>query len=1620
MAKNGGSYALLRRRAGVFFLFCASHGLIMCAQGANNASFVSQSVSAAMTAGQSYGVSVTMQNTGTGTWTKAAGYKLGSQYPQDNALWAGSSRINLADADAIAPGQQKTFSFNITAPVVPGTYYFQWKLVQEGVEWFGGVSQLVVVTVSAPDIVSGPGAAAAVTQTGFGSNSVAFWQIPAQINLFAGRITQDGGATWSLALGTMNWAANTITNLRPVLTPPVAIPEGKTITTAYDPSVAFFSNEFWAAFECHGTGFSGTASTCMGPLDINGVIDISRTYVAILGTSYLSDGLLHSASVPKLFNHQNRLYLYWTAVNMDAVSPNTWHNITSWGVELEQEAGGLRRLWPKGAGGPIASNNPLAVEVWGLGADNRSDTVADMFQVLTDGQYVYATGARGGSGSGGADRCLTPLNSSAGCYRLSMARSNTPLGTHIFNQTVAGDGQFPSNPHEYGRIIFLPDGSSRIMGQFLSASPAQQDAYTIPIGFQSLPIPNGSLSSLFVGNGAQFVSQSVPASMTAGQSYNVSVTMKNMGTNTWTKSAGYKLGSQNPADNSLWLGSSNRVYLADADAVATGQQKTFSFSVTAPAAPGTYNFQWKMVQEGVAWFGGLSTNVSVTVQIAADTQPPSVPQGLSASAASSSQINLSWAVSTDNIGVSGYRIYRNGSQIATTAATSFQNSGLSPSTAYSYAVAAYDAAGNVSSQSSAASATTAAVPDVTPPSVPQGLTATAASSSQINLNWTASTDNVAVSGYRIYRNGVELTATPATSFQDTGRSPSTAYSYTVSAYDAAGNLSSRSSAASAATPSADQVPKGYHESSDCGASLGWACDPDNYAQSLQVYLYADGPAGQGIFLGSETASAAREAAVGAECGGHTAHGFTFPTPASVKDGASHTLYAYAINLNAGGNPLLTGSPKTITCAAPGDVASPSIPQGLAATAASSSQINLSWTASTDNVAVSGYRIYRNGSQIATTAATSFQSIGLSSSTIYSYTVSAYDAAGNVSAQSSAVSAATDAAADATVPSVPQGLTATAASSSQINLSWTASTDNVAVSGYRIYRNGLLIDSTASTSFQDTGRSPSTVYTYTVAAYDVAGNVSAQSSSASAGTPASTDTVAPSIPQALTAAPASPSQINLSWSASSDNVGVSGYRVYRGGSLVNTTQFTYFQDTGRSPSTVYTYTVAAYDVAGNVSAQSSSASAGTPASADAAAPSIPQGLTATAASFSQVNLSWTASTDNVAVSGYRVYRNGAQITATASTSFQDAGRSPSTAYAYAVAAYDAAGNLSALSSAASASTPAEPDTAAPEPSMTAPRNGAAVSGTIAVSAGASDNVGVSHVEFYSNGILINTLAAAPYAFTLDTTLGANGNHTFQAKAVDAAGNSSWSQAAGVTVSNWRTSEVAAISTIAASASAIVTSTPTASRDISVTIPAGSFAGQVVINLKILHDMPPPHPVANSDLNSTGIGMEIRVAPTVQPANYATIEISYTDAEVARLDRSKLLLARYDEGSAAWLPLESISYPAQNKVTARTAHFSLFQVMSPAAAVDLDDIRIYPNPFYPSRGQARVTIDGLPEGTKVKIYTIKGELLWDITVPAMGTVAWNGRNKSGRAVASGLYLVYFEQGGNKKIKKVSVIR
>lgn len=367
--------------------------------------------------------------------------------------------------------------------------------------------------------------------------------------------------------------------------------------------------------------------------------------------------------------------------------------------------------------------------------------------------------------------------------------------------------------------------------------------------------------------------------------------------------------------------------------------------------------------------------------------------------------------------------------------------------------------------------------------------------------------------------------------------------------------------------------------------------------------------------------------------------------------------------------------------------------------------------------------------------------------------------------------------DTTPPSAPSGLTASAASATQINLTWGASTDNVGVTGHRVERctgagcaSFVQVGTTATgTNFSDTGLTASTSYNYRVRATDAAGNLSSYSNTGSASTLAGTDTTPPTPPTVLVATAVSSSEIDLSWMASTDNVGVTGYVIQRcSGSgctafsgLGTTTSATTYQDKSVASNTQYTYRVEAQDATGNLSAFSNSSSATTPVAADTTPPTVPTNPTATGVSSTQINLSWTASTDNVGVTGYRIEScsgagcsSFAQIGTATTTTFASTGLSASTSYTFRERASDAAGNLSNYSSTASATTSGSGSSITV--SVSPRRGGLTTSQTLSITATLTNDTTNAGVAWSSSGggsfLPTTSITGNPVAFTAPASAG----------------------------------------------------------------------------------------------------------------------------------------------------------------------------------------------------------------------------------------------------------------------------
>ncbi len=572
--------------------------------------------------------------------------------------------------------------------------------------------------------------------------------------------------------------------------------------------------------------------------------------------------------------------------------------------------------------------------------------------------------------------------------------------------------------------------------------------------------------------------------------------------------------------------------------------------------------------------------------------------------------------------------------------------------------------------------------DTQAPSAPGSLTATRQSASSVGLNWSAAGDNVGVTEYRVHRSttaGFTPSATnriatvpSGTSYQDNGAAAGTYY-YRVVAADGAGNAGPASNQAvgdlegptvSITAPAAGATVSGT-------ATVTATATDAIGVQSVQLRV-------DGVDVGAPD----------------TASPYSIAWNTASATPGSHTLTVVA--RDAAGN-ATTSASRTVTVAN-GDSQPPTAPGSLTATRQSASAVGLSWSAATDNVGVTEYRVHRSttanftpsaATQIATvTGATTYQNTGLAAGTHY-YRVVAADAAGN------AGPASNQAIGDLQGPTTAITAPAAGATVSGTATVTATATDTVGVQSVQLRVDGV-----------DVG------------------------------------------------APDTASPYSIAWNTLSTTNGS------------------------------HTLTVVARDAAGNTTTSASRTV--TVANGDSQPPTAPGALTATRQSASSVGLSWTAATDNVGVAEYRVHRSttanftpsaATQIaTVTGATTYQNTGLAAGTHY-YRVVAADAAAN------AGPASNQAIGDLQGPTTAITAPAAGATVSNTAMVTATATDTVGVQNVQLRVDGVDIGAPdTASPYSIAWNTLSTTNGSHTLTVVARDAAGNTTTSASRAVTVTN----------------------------------------------------------------------------------------------------------------------------------------------------------------------------------------------------------------------------------------------
>ena len=811
------------------------------------------------------------------------------------------------------------------------------------------------------------------------------------------------------------------------------------------------------------------------------------------------------------------------------------------------------------------------------------------------------------------------------------------------------------------------------------------------------------------------------------------------------------LASSNVTQSSLtlsWTASTDNVAVTGYDIYRNGVKinsalvTTTSYAVTGLTALTAYQFYVNAKDAA----GNTSANSAAITVTTPDTQAPTAPTGLAASGITQTDLSLSWTAATDNIAVTGYDVYQNGVKInaATITTTNYAVAGLTAATTYQFYVRAKDAAGNTSANSTTIAVTTLAGPDTQAPTAPTNLSTSNLTQSSLTLNWSAATDNIAVTGYDVYKDGVKLnsTAITTTSYAVSGLTVLTSYQFYVTASDAAGNTSANSNTLTVTTPDtqAPTAPTGLVSSSltQSSLTLTWTASTDNVAVTgYDVYR-------NGVKINT------------------TLIATTTYNISGLNAGTAYQFYIMA--KDAAGNTSANSSTLSVTTP---DAQAPTAPSALTASGTTQTATTLTWSAATDNVAVTGYDVYRNGTKINATVVTTttYAVTGLTASTAYSFYVQARDAAGNISANSNTVAVTTSA-----VPTTCSGngainfqrwnnvtgttvasLTSIAAypnspTTSGTYTSFEAPTNSGDNFGLRMWGyicppttgsytfwiasddNAELWLSTTNSAANRVRIAYHTSYTgvrewnkiatqkslaitlnagqlYFVEAimkdgtqgdnlavgWAKPGQATTTPSEVIPGTQLRTslpDAQAPTAATNLTAAAITATSFTLGWTASTDNIAVTGYDIYQNGVKINTANVTTtsFAVTGLTAATAYNYYVIAKDAAGNLSANSNTLLV-TTAAPDTQAPTAPTGLVASIITQTSFTLNWTAATDNNAVTGYDVYRNGIKINTAniTATTYNVTGLTASTTYQFTVKAKDAAANESAASSALSVAT-----------------------------------------------------------------------------------------------------------------------------------------------------------------------------------------------------------------------------------------------------------------------------------------------------------------------------------------------
>ena len=560
------------------------------------------------------------------------------------------------------------------------------------------------------------------------------------------------------------------------------------------------------------------------------------------------------------------------------------------------------------------------------------------------------------------------------------------------------------------------------------------------------------------------------------------------GTNNWTTSGGDYEATASATVTAgavwnIWVDWSSSTLVSDVQGFVNNPSTNFGW-IIKDQTEGSSNQDWVRFYSKEYTGTTLRPKLAVTYSGEPDTTPPEAPTGLTATAVSTSQIDLDWANNTEG-DLDHYNVYRSttsgftpdaGNFVAETTVSNYSDTGLSAGTTYYYKVTAVDTSGNESDPSAEASATTEA-PDTTPPAAPTGLTATAVSTSQIDLDWNNNTEGD-LDHYNVYRSttsgftpgaGNFVTETTVSNYSDTGLSAGTTYYYKVTAVDTSGNESNPSAQASATTEAPPPPP----------TMTAYYCDVDRMSSALPMIV--------GGNLNSKTEATEDEYNA---IGNSDDSRWTTPDP-GYRDEVFLWLEMYIEEA--------VEDIDNIELHFEGYLSSESANFSIWVR----DLVNGEWDqiGTTESIATGA-----DGTITRTITANIANYIDADGKIIWGVYESADSRSLNIDYVNMVYYLEVP---DTTPPAAPTGLTATAVSSSQIDLDWNNNTEGD-LDHYNVYRSttsgftpgpGTFVTERTVSNYSDTGLSASTTYYYKVTAVDTSGNESNPSAQASATTEA---------------------------------------------------------------------------------------------------------------------------------------------------------------------------------------------------------------------------------------------------------------------------------------------------------------------------------------------------------------------------------------------------------------------------------------------------------------------------------------------------------------------------------------